>query len=258
MKKTLNKIFFIVPAVCVLAFVCIMFARGLGQVQSNDSAPDDSVTTTVISKLLVNMTGEDLYEHSTLVIRGKVVDQSDPFQIAPVTGGDPSNFTDYYVEIYETLRGGSAEVGDVVSVRIEGGLVNNLSVICHETAELHIDDEVLLYLYRSGMGAGYNTEGDHYYIVGEKQGAFILNEPTQKTFSNNASEIFVSKDEEEVVYHEAAEQIEEYTEKNPVNEDIFYDEFLNNLKLNLESGFISQDEYNRLLAEAQVYATIVD
>jgi len=94
--------------------------------------------------------------------------------------------------------------------------------------------------------------------VGEKQGAFILNESTQRSFSNNADEIFVNEDGEEVVYHEIAEQIEEYTEENPVNENIVYDEFLNNLNLNLESGFISQDEYNRLLAEAQVYATILD
>jgi len=63
---------------------------------------------------------------------------------------------------------------------------------------------------------------------------------------------------EEVVYLEIAEQIEKYTEENPVNEHIVYDEFLNNLNLNLESGFISQDEYNRLLAETQVYATILD
>jgi len=160
MKKIRNKAFFIVPAVCVLALVCIMLARGLGQVQSNDSATDDSVTTVKKNMLLVEMTEEDLFERSTLVIRGKVVGQSDAFQIEPVSGGDPSNFTDYYVEVYETLRGDSAEAGEVVSVRTEGGFTNNLNVICDETAELQIDDEVLLYLYRSGMGAGNNTEGD--------------------------------------------------------------------------------------------------
>lgn len=269
MKKILNKVFFVVPAVCVFAFVCIMLINGLDTAKSNDSAESyngESVRTSVVSGLLVELSGEDLYERSTLVIRGKVVGQSDVFQIKPVTGGDASNFIDYYVEIYEVLRGDSSQENDVVSVRIEGGMINGLNVIVEEAPNINADDEVLLYLYRPGRGSWYNTKGDYYYVVGERQGAFVLDETAEtkdRVESDQLDEVFVSKNHEGIIYAEAtyteiARQVKDYTDKNPVNENIDYEITLENMKSNLESGFITKEEYDRFLLEDEIYATIVD
>ena len=41
------------------------------------------------------------------------------------------------------------------------------------------------------------------------------------------------------------------------NEDRVYEEFLVNQQKNLENGFITQEEYDTFLAEANEYATIV-
>lgn len=37
-----------------------------------------------------------------------------------------------------------------------------------------------------------------------------------------------------------------------------YEEFLDNQEKNLESGFISQEEYDELIQQANEYATIVE
>ena len=42
------------------------------------------------------------------------------------------------------------------------------------------------------------------------------------------------------------------------DEDRVYKEFLKNQQINLENGFITQEEYEQLLEEVQNYATIID
>ena len=42
------------------------------------------------------------------------------------------------------------------------------------------------------------------------------------------------------------------------DEDRGYKEFLKNQQINLENGFITQEEYEQLLEEVQNYATIID
>ena len=44
-------------------------------------------------------------------------------------------------------------------------------------------------------------------------------------------------------------------EEIPADTDMVYQEFLENQQYNLETGFISQEEYDRFLSEAQRYAT---
>ena len=255
MHKIFKRSLYVIPTLCaVVAFASILSV-------SANSPTAKVETIAVLSGVLAEMDEEALTEHSTLVIRGDVIGKSDAFQIQPATGGDPSNFTDYYVSIDEVLRGESAKPEDVITVRIQGGIANGLEVIAEEAAQIDVNDNVLLYLQRPAMGSGYNTEADdYYYVTGERQGAFIQEETKAiRAFSTQGSdeEIFVNEDEE-LVYDEVVETIAEFTEANPVDEDIVHDEFITNLQKNLKSGFITQEEYDQFILDSQEYATVVD
>lgn len=257
--EALSKKFYIIATACACLIIAGLCYAGYVNRDGDREPSEEEIEVVHVSGTLVAMDQEDLMEQATLVIRGKVAGQSDAFRVSPVFGGDPTIFTDYYVEVYEVLRGDSASPSDTITVRIQGGTVDNLRVIAEEAAELNADDEVLLYLYTPGMGSGYNTEGDYYYIVGVNQGAYVLDESSEiMKFSASDDESFVNKEGEKVDFQETKEEVENFSEIVPVDEDAVYNDFLETCNKNLKSGFITQEEYDRLLAETREYATIID
>lgn len=221
---------------------------------SSGSAADDIVTQS-ISILLPVMTQEDMMEQSTLIIRGTVTEQSEPFQIAPANGADPSNFMDYTVSVQKVLRGDSSNQS--VTVRVQGGTTNGISTVCDESAELPQDTELLLYLYAPNMGMQYNTEGDYYYVTGMYRGVYTLD-----TSGNN--ETFVNEHNADDPDLEAVWQADEleaviaaYTQQHPVNENAMREQAIAQCEQQLADGTISQDEYEQQMKDIDAYATIV-
>lgn len=212
------------------------------------------LTKVYVSGMIEYMSEEDLVENSTLIIRGTVTGQSDSFEIMAVTGGI-STYTDYYVEVTQVLRGSSAKAGDTVNIRMEGGEVDGIETIVDYMPPLEISDEMILYLKRPGRGGGFNTEGDYYYIVGSCQGAYILDKSNKE---RTGIEKFATIDGETYAFNEAVEEISTFSEKYPVNENLSQDKFLKNLKGNLKTGYITQEEYDCYLAESKEYATIIE
>lgn len=226
---------------------------------SNDPFVSDNQVTSIteISGSLVPYKYEDLLEKSSLVVRGEFVDQSDPFRIIPVYGGEGSNFTDFYLEVNEVLRG-KGESNDIVTVRVEGGVVDGHQVIAHEEPCFSIGDEVLLFLSKPNMGSGYNTEGDYYYVLGAHQGAFYYELKEGRTRSSISEETFVEENGNmELSWTEVSKEIVEYDQKNPVDEDLIYNDLIASLKANVISGFITQEEYNDYLSQTKQFATII-
>lgn len=254
MQKNFNKPLIWVTRLLIISLLLLVFVIPYTTRATDNQtiSNDGGITTAIVSGLLPDLDYGDLMKESSLVIRGKVVDQSGAFQITPVFGDSPSNFTDYLLQVEEVLRG-NANPKDIVSVRIQGGLVDKLNVIVEDSPNFNIGDEVLVFMYQPNMGSGYNTEGDYYYVLGVNQGAFYLTEKSGSTGSN----IFSNVKGVEVEWDTAVSDFTDYNKKNPVDENRVYNEFLENQKRNLDSGFITQAEYNELLAEAQQYAAIV-
>lgn len=226
---------------------------------SNDKPSDENtnngIVTQHISNVLPAMTQEDLVEQSTLIVRGTVTGQSEPFQIAPANGGDPSNFIDYTVSVTEVLRGDPNKQS--VTVRVEGGTVNGMSTVCDEAAELPQNTELLLYLYAPNMGMLFNTEGDYYYVTGMYRGVYTLNTSgNTETFVNERNQ--QDPDLEAVWQGDELEAvIDAYTQQHPVNENAIREEAIQQCEQELASGAISQQEYEQQIEEIDTYAIIV-
>lgn len=235
------------------------------------SVKDDTVlleetvrTTCVISSLLAGMSQEELIENSTLIMKATLIDKSSGFQIEAVYGGK-SIFTDYYFEPEEILRG-EAE-NSPVTVRINEGIADGIEVINETPYGFEIGGEYVLFLYAPSYGGGYNTEGDYYYVTGAQQGVFRLDSvQSRSTDEVYQSVIFEDVPEETIrasdeltsfVLSDFSEEIAAMNESAPPQEDLDYQKFLEAQQENLESGFISQEEYDRFIWESQQYATYV-
>lgn len=221
----------------------------------------------VIDGTLREMSLEDLMKESNLVVFGTVSDKSESFEIQSVTGGS-SIFTDYYVAPHEILRG-SIETTKQITVRVQGGELDNIIAVSDTEADLKVGESYLLFLYKPNVGSGFNTKGDYFYVKGCRQGAYELKDNSQlsKIKSENISLISMlekadtdlllkSKDGKAIKLVEIAEAFDDFNKRNPVRDNLFYEEFLKNLKLNLEGGFITNEEYIRCLNELEQYATI--
>ena len=107
----------------LLALPCLLFGLGFFLFYLNTQATmrsDDTSETPIIlqSAVFPSYTEEELMELSSLVVHGRVTSQSDAFFIENMGSGDRSVFTDYFIEVYEVLRG-EAPLGEIV-VRVEG------------------------------------------------------------------------------------------------------------------------------------------
>lgn len=222
------------------------------------SAPDSS--TQVVSGSLEELTQHEIITRSSLVAIGSISEVSDPFQIKPVGGGDPSVFTDYSLQISDVLRG--EPDSDMVSVRVQGGTTDNLTTIVEEAPELEVGQEYLLFLYQPGRGGSYNTEGDYYYITGVNQGAFEVSSATPFSAEMDDSAVgFISSATDTQVdwsLRDAAESIQVVNEEQPADEAYVYEQAYENWQANLDSGFITQEEFDNLVRESKIYAKIIN
>lgn len=199
-----------------------------------------SMKTVHISGTLAEKSLDDLFEQSALVVTGNVSGKSNAFQIKSVSGS-VANFTDYQFTIDNALRGFSED--NVITIRVQGGTVGNYTEICEFSPDLVQNHEYLLFLYKPGRGGAYNTAGNYYYILGLTQGAFEKDE-TGNFVSFSGESL---RDEVLISSHNAV----------PVDEGYFRNEYIDNQRKNLENGFITQEEYDELMANIDQYATIV-
>lgn len=197
--------------------------------------------TAYISGLLAEVSTEDLFSQSSLIVRGRVSGHSDAFQIQSPSGS-VANFTDYYFTVDNILRGNYEP--STVTVRLHGGTVGNYTEIYEDAPTINEDTEYLLFLYRPGRGGAFNTEGDYYYILGLTQGIFV----------EESEGVFLSETGEKLTSNMFLSTIADV----PVNENYFREQYIHNQQLNLENGFITQEEYDSRMANIDQYATIIN
>ena len=230
-------------AVIIFALVITLIAVNATMDSTMDSTQDEEIITH-ISSALVYRSLDDLMVTSDLILRGSVISSSS-FKIAPVFGGEPMIFTDYLIRPAAVLRG---EAKNDVTVRIKGGNLDNETVISDAGPDLTKGEEYLLFLYSPNMGGGYNTEGDYYYVRGANQGAF--SKAYEETYKSAVSGT-------ELSYSKLSNDLSAINKEVPVGTYSSLNEFIANQKKNIETGFITQEEYDRGMKEIEIYAAIV-
>jgi len=224
---------------------------GTSTSSANNLLIDDSLDTIAEkSGTLVDYTIEELISDSNLIIRAKLKDASETFQIQSAEGEAISNFTDYYFEIEEIIAGECSD-DTAVTVRIEGGTVDDFKLIVDEAPEVPYDSEVILFLYKPNMGSGFNTEGDYYYILGLNQGIFVN---SAEKYSNDS--MYCNENNDKLTVDELSQMIS--NSKTPAEGVDMYNEFLANAKANLEEGVITEEAYNEMVSLSRIYATKLD
>lgn len=231
----------------------------IGDKSTNESTVNNEPPMTIVkSDALAEVAYDDLLRDASVIVEAHTATVSEAFSIQAVNGA-VSNFTDYTLEADRVLKGHLAE-NETFTVRLEGGTVNGQEVVVEEAPQLSVDEPVLLFLYQPNMGGGFNTEGNYYYVLGMMQGAFYpekgsaekTHAASTNTFTNKlGTSISVQTLENDLV------NMQQTVETNDMNDHGVYEKFLENQKKNLESGFITQEEYEQGLNEAKQYATIL-
>ena len=217
------------------------------------------VEYTKISNMIPEKTPEQLLEESDLIAVCELKEVSDAFQIQ-YAGGDSSavmNFTDSYFETTEILRGDPPDDSGIITVRTQGGMVDNWSVIMSDKYEFQYDKKYLLFLVHAGMGGGYNTEGDYYYLNGSWQGIFPLEEATAHSVEGSGETIENGRGTDSIQLDAVRSEIEALNKIGPPDENAAYEKAMENQKANLDSGWITQEEYEEASKIYQQYATYV-
>lgn len=176
----------------------------------------NNIDTIIVSGLIAEKDLPQLILESDMIVRCKVKEISEPIKIRPVTGGDYSIFTDFYIESISVLKGeGVFDDMTKIPVRIQGGKSDTLEVIAEDTPSLEVGNEYLLFLYRPGRGGGYNTKGDYFYVAGATQGSYtvVLNNELQhsRPQTDEMELVFVSQmDESKLTMSDLMQQINDY------------------------------------------------
>ena len=197
---------------------------------------------------------DELIEASNVIVKGRIKGDADTFTVHPTTGGDDSVFTQYQFEVDDVIRG-DITAGETIGIRFEGGQHGNLNVInMDDDMDFNDNDRMVLFLRRVTVGGGYTTNDEYYIIVGGSgQGIFYLDEDAE-------AETYVSDsmDYDPLVWSTARAQLVELANELPTNQRGLLEHETEQLKAELESGKITQDEYDTRLERYGKYATIID
>lgn len=226
---------------CIAIAVCTII--GLNPYTGSASQDTTPAGTLYVSRMLAERSLDDLLSLSEVAVVGTVTGYSDAFQIKNVSG-QIANFTDCYFELTNILKGSLSS--DFITIRLSGGAVGNYEEIYEGEPNLEKGKEYLLFLYQPGRGGGYNTEGDYYYVLGASQGVFTETEDG----------VFISEFEDSVRLDDFASVAVALSDEN-ADGNYFRNEYIENQKINLESGVITQETYNELMANIDKYATII-
>lgn len=246
MNKKLNGLLSHKPIIGIVFTICV-FVAGISVVLFSDgSAPaEKSHEVVTISGTIVKRDLDDLATKACLVTEGVIMTESDSFQIENPSGAI-GNYTDYTLMVDSVLRGMSAS--DEITIRVQGGTVNGFTENYEESPVFAVGERYMLFLYQPARGGAFNTLGDYYYVLGLKQG--VLEESASGT-------TFVSQKGDEYTAAEIQSTLEALA-NTPVDLEYFRNEYIANQERNLQTGFITEAEFEKAMQNLDVYATVVE
>ncbi len=260
-----KKVLFGLP-LCLLcliaAFSFMLYMNGENDVVAQEETMEET-TIAYVDTLIPALTIEEMTADADLIVRGRITAKNE-FQIQPaVEEGPVVEATDYTVETSEVLRGEAK--GETVTVRVIGNNADGIEYISDIMPSLFPGQEYLFLLYQPGMGGGYNTEGDYYYIMNcntgvyeNSGGAYLQVLENADAYDAESQTIEEQKDAHISDYEAYVQQIKTINEVSPATPGHFKDTFFDGLQANVKSRWISQEEYDAAAKESEIYATIVD
>jgi len=117
---------------------------------------------------------DDAAARAGLIVTGTIVSEGTSLLVKSVhEDADPRFFTDRTFKVDSVLKGSPAySKGKGITLRTPGGRGTYVEMSNGSAPELNQGDNYLLFLYSIPDGSSYNTEGDHYYILGCSSGAW--------------------------------------------------------------------------------------
>ncbi len=261
--------------ICIAAVACIAVLGGsalllktpsLAPDGANSSQPAQGTDTKLPEPLLVQeLTGsepsyslDEAAAKADLIVTGTVSSEGTSLLVKSVhEDADPRFFTDRTFKVDGVLKGSPAYAkGDDITLRTLGGRGTYVEMLNSSAPELNQGDSYLLFLYSIPDGSSYNTEGDHYYILGGSSGAW------EQTAEDGA---YVNPSALEDNRNVTADDVTAAVEKLPANED----ENSNNgaqatieqIEQDYQNGSLSEEAYRDYLEiaqkEASSFATVL-
>jgi hypothetical protein len=261
------KILFRTKTIVLLAVVlvaCIVgtlaFRYTQDRIVEQNSEENNPITMVHISGQLPYRDVNDLFEEACLIVEATALKASESFQVESY-GGGKAIYTDYMFEVVSILRGVVAE--KEITVRVEGGTIpqvytdeNGKEIGYSYTEDYELSPEFktgnsyLMFLYQPKYGGGYYLNDNAYYTIGVKQGVYEK--------AGNGTEYNAQLPLDTTI---TATEIEKKLEElRDIPIDLLYvrNEYLENQKRNLESGFNSQEEYDEAMKLIDTYAVIIE
>ena len=235
--------------------------------ESSDNGNKD--IEAIVSGILPTITVSDMIDQASLIA---VCEYVAPIDVIRVLG---RNFTNHKMKVTEVLRG--EETKEEITVRAEGGRAGGYNFIYEDGVEFSTGDKYLLFLYNPGTDDPYNTEGDHYFIVGVSQGAMRLIDERDHHYemlkidgeayaSGSRASFKVSLEssldtaafDSVIVLDGFRSILAKMNETVPINYNYVREQRLINAKANYENGVISKEKYDEILEGSREYAPITD
>ena len=163
-------------AVVLVAALCLLLPRlqvepGVpksGAIVRQEAA-EDGRQLFVLERDMEHMSLQDIMDESDLVVMGFLLEQSPGFQVKS-TDGEVSTFTNYFFQVTDTYRGEAP--GDVITLREEGGTVEQVKTVVADSYDFAEQQAYLLFLQRPRAGDTFATQGDYYTLTGGWQGVY--------------------------------------------------------------------------------------
>ncbi len=226
--------------ICMILLAALLLCTACGTEEEHQQTETESTQMVVeVDSSWEIKTVDDLIRRSSLIVYGTVMAKSHAFQVEGV-GGERGIYTDCEFTVSDRYRGELAEAS--ITVRVHGGVFGGISEVHNQGAKLEMGEDYLLLLYQPRYGITH-TAGDYYYVLDMAQGAFSRQEDGSY-LSQYGTELT-----EETLVSLATEF--------PVDPDLGRKEYMENLKKKLESGTITQEEYDEWMAQMDEYAIII-
>ena len=193
--------------------------------------------------------------------------------------------TEHSMRVIEVLRGTTDK--SEITVRVEGGSIDGETLINRSAPKFLKDNIYLMFLYNPGAEMRTNTEGDHYFIVNEENGAMKVSVeqniipdlyklnfevpdddtvfvPMKTSFHSSYGLTLITEETlatpssgAAIILGDFRELLKKLNESIPVNENYAREENLAIYKEQLDAGRITEEEYAERTKEKTEYAKVV-
>lgn len=222
------------------ALAALSAALLLGGALTGCGTAEPQVTETTAAQFSVELPLVELAERSEYIVSGTITAASDPFRVEAATG-ETSIFTDYTITVDTVFKGDEAET---LTLRMQGGELDGERVVPTPDFGVAVDKEFLFFLYQPGAGY-FNTDESYLVPTGGGMGLFVRTGEAD-AYQNALNDGLAAAGLPTLVGTDATYDPASTAENDQAGWDAL-----------LADGALTQEQYDAIVAQADVYATRV-